>query len=226
MNILVVEDEVKVANHLKQGLEENGYNVNIAYDGSMGLRLFEQAKYDLVLLDAILPGKNGFEICREIRKSNHSAKIIMLTALGTTDDKVEGLESGADDYLVKPFDFRELLARIKVVCKRASAQDLSSSVLTIADLELDLVKKVARRNGETIELTAKEYSLLEFLMRNKGRVLSRVQIVEKVWELDFDTGTNVVDVYINILRKKIDKNPTRKLIHTRVGMGYYMDERE
>lgn len=194
MNILIVEDEVKVANHLKQGLEENGHSVNVAYDGSMGLRLFEQNKYDLLLLDAVLPGKNGFEICREIRKSNLSTKIIMLTALGTTDDKVEGLESGADDYLVKPFDFRELLARIKVVCKRTSTQDLSSSVLRMADLELDLVKKVAKRNNETIELTAKEYSLLEFLMRNKGRVLSRIQITEKVWELDFDTGTNVVDV--------------------------------
>lgn len=226
MNILIVEDEVKVANHLKQGLEENGYSVNIAYDGSMGLRLFEQNKYDLVLLDAVLPGKNGFEICREIRKNNLSAKIIMLTALGTTDDKVEGLEAGADDYLVKPFDFRELLARIKVVTKRTSIENLSSSVLRMADLELDLIKKVAKRNNETIELTAKEYSLLEFLMRNKARVLSRVQITEKVWELDFDTGTNVVDVYVNILRKKIDKNSTRKLIHTRVGMGYYMDDRE
>lgn len=226
MNILIVEDEVKVANHLKQGLEENGYSVNIAYDGSMGLRLFEQNKYELVLLDAVLPGKNGFEICREIRKNNLSTKIIMLTALGTTDDKVEGLESGADDYLVKPFDFRELLARIKVVCKRTSIEQLSSSVLKMADLELDLIKKVAKRNNETIELTAKEYSLLEFLMRNKARVLSRIQIIEKVWELDFDTGTNVVDVYVNILRKKIDKRSTRKLIHTRVGMGYYMDDRE
>ncbi|ELR71563.1 two-component system response regulator [Fulvivirga imtechensis AK7] len=225
MNILIIEDEVKVANHLKQGLEENGYQAHIAYDGAMGLKLYQQNKYDLILLDAILPGKNGFELCQEIRRSDIDTKIIMLTALGTTDDKVEGLESGADDYVVKPFDFRELLARIKVVCKRKPTPDRPSPSIKIADLELDLSKKVAKRNQQTIDLTAKEYSLLEFLMRNKGRVLSRVEIIERVWELDFDTGTNVVDVYVNILRKKIDKNSDRKLIHTRVGMGYYIDDR-
>lgn len=226
MNILIVEDEVKVANHLKQGLEENGFNVQVAYDGAMGFRLYQQNQYDLILLDAILPGKNGFQICQEIRRTDSSTKIIMLTALGTTDDKVEGLESGADDYIVKPFDFRELLARIRVVTKRKNDSEHTSSSIKVADLELDLVRKIAKRNNESIELTAKEFSLLKFLMSNKGRVLSRIEIIEKVWELDFDTGTNVVDVYVNILRKKIDKNSTRKLIHTRVGMGYYIDDRE
>ncbi|GAA0894653.1 response regulator transcription factor [Fulvivirga kasyanovii] len=226
MKILVVEDEVKVANHLKQGLEENDHEVDIAYDGTMGLKLYHQYTYDLLLVDAILPAKNGFEICREIRQQNNDIKIIMLTALGTTDDKVEGLESGADDYMVKPFDFRELLARIKAVCKRRSSTDTLSSSIKVGELELNLTKKVAIRNSREIELTAKEYMLLEFLMRNKGRVLSRVEIIEKVWELDFDTGTNVVDVYVNILRKKIDKDFDQKLIHTRVGMGYFIDDRE
>lgn len=226
LKILVIEDEVKVANNLKLGLEENQYSVDIAYDGAMGLKLFYQNAYDLLLVDAILPGKNGFEICQEIRKQNNDIKIIMLTALGTTDDKVEGLESGADDYMVKPFDFRELLARIKVVCKRRSNPENNKSSIKVGDLELSLSKKVAIRNGKQIELTAKEYLLLEFLMRNKGRVLSRVEIIEKVWELDFDTGTNVVDVYVNILRKKIDKDFDQKLIQTRVGMGYYIDDRE
>ncbi|UII31805.1 response regulator transcription factor [Fulvivirga ulvae] len=226
MKILVVEDEVKVANHLKQGLEENEYEVDIAYDGSMGLKLLHQYSYDLLIVDAILPGKSGFEICREIRNKDNDIKIIMLTALGTTDDKIEGLESGADDYMVKPFDFRELLARIKAVSKRRSSVDNPTSSIKVGELELNLTKKVAIRNGRQIDLTAKEYMLLEFLMRNKGRVLSRLEIIEKVWELDFDTGTNVVDVYVNILRKKIDKDFDHKLIHTRVGMGYFIDDRE
>ncbi|MEQ8473470.1 MAG: response regulator transcription factor [Marinoscillum sp.] len=221
LQILVIEDEVKVANHLKIGLEEQGYQVEIAYDGEVGLRLFRQRAFDLVLVDGILPGKNGFDLCREIRFTNPEVKIIMLTALGTTDDKVEGLESGADDYIVKPFDFRELIARIKVISRRAHV--FESSELRVGDLALDSNKKIATRGAVKIELTAKEYALLEYMMKNKGRVLSRMDITEKVWDLDFDPGTNVVDVYMNILRKKIDKDFGSKLIHTRVGMGYYMD---
>jgi DNA-binding response OmpR family regulator len=223
MQILIIEDEVKVANHLKMGLEEQGFAADIAYDGNVGLRLFGQKAFDMVLVDAILPGKNGFEICREIRVQNSEVKIIMLTALGTTDDKVEGLESGADDYMVKPFDFRELLARIRAILKR-NLPYTGKERIKIGDLLLDMERKTANRAGVNIDLTAKEYALLEFLMRNKGKVLSRMEITEKVWDLDFDPGTNVVDVYVNILRKKIDKQFENKLIHTRVGMGYYLDD--
>ncbi|MEQ9303572.1 MAG: response regulator transcription factor [Marinoscillum sp.] len=221
LQILVIEDEVKVANHLKIGLEEQDYQVEIAYDGEVGLRLFCQRPFDLVLVDGILPGKNGFEVCREIRACNANVKIIMLTALGTTDDKVDGLESGADDYIVKPFDFRELIARIKVITKRSYMVEPND--LRVGDLTLDTNMKVAARGKVKIELTAKEYALLEYLMKNKGRVLSRMDITEKVWDLDFDPGTNVVDVYVNILRRKIDRDFESKLIHTRVGMGYYLE---
>lgn len=222
MKILVIEDEVKVANHLKAGLEEQGYEVDISYDGEFGLRMLKQHYYDMLLVDVILPGKNGFEICREVRSINQQVKIIMLTALGTVDDKVDGFESGADDYLVKPFEFRELLARIKSIAKRDHSFNPENN-LSIADLVLDIDKKTAFRNGKKIELTFKEYTLLEFLLRRKGKVLSRLEITEHVWELDFDPGTNVVDVYINILRKKIDKDYSPKLIHTKIGMGYYLD---
>lgn len=222
MKLLVIEDEVKVANHLKLGLEEQGFEVAVAYDGDLGLRLFRQQSFDLVLVDAILPGKNGFEICKQIRETNQQVKIIMLTALGTTDDKIEGLESGADDYMVKPFDFRELLARIRVLSKRGAG--VASNQLSIGDLTLDVDRKSATRAGQKIELTAKEFALLEYLMRHRGKVLSRIDITEKVWDLDFDPGTNVVDVYVNILRKKIDRDFETKLIHTRVGMGYYLDD--
>ncbi len=221
MHILVVEDEVKVADHLKLGLEEQGYSVSVAYDGDLALRLFRQQPFDLLLLDAILPGKNGFQICQEIRNLGSDVKIIMLTALGTTDDKVDGLESGANDYMVKPFDFRELLARIKVHAKKAGS-DFGKS-LKVGDLELDLSRKSAIRKNVKIDLTAKEFALLEYLMRHQGKVLSRMAITEHVWDLDFDPGTNVVDVYVNILRKKIDRNFDSKLIHTRVGMGYFLD---
>lgn len=224
IQILVVEDEVKVARHLKKGLEEQGYEVVITYDGDVALRLFSQQPFDLVLLDGILPGKNGFQLCREMRQLKPNVKIIMLTALSATDDKVEGFDSGADDYIVKPFDFRELLARIRAHSK---TQQISySPSLKIANLELDQAKKTVVRGGVKINLTAKEYLLLEYLMKNKGRVLSRLDITEQVWDLDFDPGTNVVDVYVNILRKKIDKDFEPKLIHTRVGMGYFLDDQE
>jgi DNA-binding response OmpR family regulator len=224
MRILVVEDEPKVALFIKEGLEAQNHQVDIAYDGIMGEKLALQNPVNLIILDIIIPYINGLELCRRIKMSKPEIPIIMLTALGTTDDKVTGFEAGADDYLVKPFEFRELLARINALSKRPMEATSRSNILKVADLELDLDRKVARRNDKTIELTAKEFSLLEYFMLNKGRVVSRVDIAEKVWEITFDTGTNVVDVYVNILRKKIDKDFDTKLIHTRVGMGYIFEE--
>jgi len=227
MNILVVEDEQKVAAFLKNGLEEQGHSVDVAYDGLMGEKLALQKDYHVILLDVILPLANGLDVCRRIREVRPSVPVLMLTALGTTDDKVTGFDAGADDYLVKPFEFKELLARIKALGKRAmpvSAVDDKVNTLRVGDLQLDLDKKVAIREGNVIQLTAKEFALLEFLMRNKGRVLSRPEIAERVWEVTFDTGTNVVEVYMNILRKKIDKDFSSRLIHTRIGLGYVMQE--
>jgi DNA-binding response OmpR family regulator len=223
MRILVVEDEVKVVEFLKMGLSEAGYEVEAAFDGLMGLRLATSKTFDLIILDVILPAMNGFDVCRKIREKNVSVPILMLTALGTTDDKLDGFSAGADDYLVKPFEFMELLARIKALSKRSSAGYMAGNSLTVADLELNLNKKTALRGNQTIELTAKEYMLLEFLMRNKGRVVSRSEIAEKVWEITFDTGTNVVDVYINLLRKKVDRDFDHKLIQTKIGLGYTID---
>jgi two-component system, OmpR family, copper resistance phosphate regulon response regulator CusR len=224
MKILIVEDEVKVAEFLKKGLEEQGYQTDVAYDGQMGEKLALRNQYDILLLDVILPVINGYELCKRIREKKPHIPILMLTALGTTDDKLSGFDSGADDYLVKPFEFKELLARIRALVKRSTGVVQTSAIIKVADLELDLDKKTARRGNSNIELTAKEFALLEFLMRNKGRVVTRPDIAEKVWDITFDTGTNVVDVYINILRKKLDKNFPRKLIHTRVGMGYMLND--
>ena len=220
MKILIIEDEPKVVEFLKKGLEEQGYDTDVAFDGQMGERFALKNHYDILIIDVVLPYKNGFEICKSVREVNQQVPILMLTALGTTDDKIMGFDSGADDYLVKPFEFKELLARIKSLTKRASGIIQSSHVIKVADLELDIDKRTVSRNGKVMELTAKEFSLLEFLIKNKGRVVSRVDIAEKVWDITFDTGTNVVDVYINILRKKIDKDFEKKLIHTKIGMGY------
>lgn len=226
MKILVIEDEPKVAAFLQKGLSESGYDTDVAYDGEMGKRKATKDEYDLVLLDVIIPYINGIELCKEIRVQKPNLPVLMLTALGTTEDKIEGFDAGADDYLVKPFEFRELLARIKSLTKRASGIVETSGRIKVADLELDLDKKVAIRGGNTIILTAKEFALLEFFMRNKGKVLSRPVITEKVWEIDFDTNTNVVDVYVNILRKKLDRDFEPKLIHTKVGMGYLFGEQQ
>lgn len=224
MNILIIEDEPKVASFLRQGLEEQGYDTDVVYDGEMGKAFALKHSYDLILLDIIIPFINGIELCRQIKEVRPHVPILMLTALGTTEDKVSGFDAGADDYLVKPFAFAELLARIKALTKRATGIPEQAKTLKIADLELDLDKKVAVRQEKVIELTAKEFALLEYFMRNKGRVLSRADIAEKVWDITFDTGTNVVDVYVNILRKKIDRDYTPKLIHTRIGMGYILHE--
>ncbi|SFW31720.1 response regulator transcription factor [Chitinophaga sancti] len=224
--ILVVEDEIKVANAVKKGLEENGFEVDVAYDGRMGKSLGASNNYDLVILDLNLPHANGYEVCEVIRRRNNRIPIIMLTALGGMEDKMQAFELGADDYLVKPFDFRELLARIRVFLKRAGSESQQNSQykIVIADLEIDREKKEVTRSGKKIPLTAKEYQLLEFLALHKGKVISKLVIAEKVWDIDFDTGTNVIEVYMNFLRKKIDKDFDNKLLHTKTGMGYYLAE--
>ncbi|GEO06317.1 DNA-binding response regulator [Adhaeribacter aerolatus] len=223
MKILVVEDEPKVSAFIKKGLEEQAYEVDVAYDGYFGKKLATENEYDLVILDVILPKQSGVEVCREIRQQKPAIPILMLTALGSTDDKILGLDSGADDYLVKPFVFQELLARIRALTRRAYEVP-NNEILKVADLELNLTKKTVIRSGVPISLTAREFSLLHYLLRNKERVVSRVDIIEQVWETSFDTGSNVIDVYINFLRKKIDKDFSPKLIHTLVGMGYVLKE--
>jgi DNA-binding response OmpR family regulator len=220
MKILIVEDEPKVASFIKKGLEESQFDAEIAYDGLSAEKLAEQYQYNLFILDIIIPGISGLDLCKKLKKMNPDTPVLMLTALGTTDDKIMGFEAGADDYLVKPFEFRELLARVKVLLKKGSQSVDTLNKLIVGDLELDLDKKTARRGGKPVDLTAKEFSLLEYFMRNRGRVLSRNDIAEKVWDASFDFGTNIVDVYINFLRKKIDKGHSEKLIHTRVGFGY------
>jgi DNA-binding response OmpR family regulator len=220
MKILIVEDEEKVARFIEKGLKESGYEVDLVFDGVLGLRMALKNSYDLLILDVIIPGMNGIDLCRNIRKEKDSIPILMLTALGTTEDKVLGFEAGADDYLLKPFELQELLARIRALTRRSMGVSETRKSLVIEELELDLDKKLAKRAGEEIQLTAKEFALLEYLMRNQGKVMSRTDISLKVWDIDFDTGTNVVDVYINLLRKKIDKNHEKKYIQTRIGMGY------
>ena len=224
--ILIVEDEVKVANAVKMGLEENGFEVDAAYDGRIGIGLASSQDYDLVILDLNLPHHNGYEICEVIHRRNNKVPVIMLTALGGMDDKMQAFELGADDYLVKPFDFRELLARIRVFLKRAGAEvpPVQRYKIVIADLEIDRERKEVNRAGKKITLTAKEFQLLELLALHKGKVISKLTIAEKVWNIDFDTGTNVIEVYMNFLRKKIDKDFDLKLLHTKTGMGYYISD--
>lgn len=223
MRILIVEDEPKVAAFIQKGLKENLFESDIAFDGAIGKRMAMNNKYDAIILDINLPEINGYELCREIRKKNRNIPILMLTALGTTDDKIEGFDSGADDYLIKPFEFRELLARIKVLIKRAgNINEPAGNLLSFEDLEMNLETKRVKRGDKLINLTAKEFALLEYLIINKGRVLSKMDIAEKVWDINFETGTNVIEVYINFLRKKIDKDFPEKLIHTVVGMGYVL----
>lgn len=223
MKILVIEDEPKLVSILKEGLENDSFEVDIAFDGQIGEKLALRNSYDLIILDIIIPYKNGIELCRTIRSSNNSVPIIMLTALSSIEDKLTGFDAGADDYLAKPFELKELMARVKALVKRSSGIIQSSNSIKMGDLELDLDKKIAKRDNRIIELSSKEFHLLEYLMRNKGRVLSRTDIAEKVWDLDFDTNTNIIEVYINILRKKIDKDFDKKLIQTRKGLGYFID---
>ena len=220
MRILVIEDEPKVAEYLKMGLEEQAYKVHLATDSYSGLKLAMTNDYDLIILDVILPGLNGMELCKELRKNRVKIPVLMLTALGSIEDKVKGFDQGADDYLVKPFDFRELLVRMRSLLKRRDETSYTPNILAAADLEVNLDEKSVKRAGRKIELTMKEFALLEYFMRNKSRAISRADIASKVWDISFDTGTNVIDVYINFLRKKIDKDFSPKLIHTVKGMGY------
>jgi two-component system, OmpR family, copper resistance phosphate regulon response regulator CusR len=223
--ILIVEDEQKIADTLKLGLSENGYYVEVAYDGQIGLKLFEQHDFNLVILDINLPGLNGYQLCKIIRSRSPHIPIIMLTALSALQDKIEGYDAGADDYIVKPFEFKELLMKIRVLLKRTMDQHIPvGNVLYASDLEMNLDSKEVKRNGELINLTAKEFQLLEYLIRNKNRVVSRADIAINVWDIDFDTNTNVIDVYINYVRNKIDKRFETKLIQTQVGMGYILKE--
>jgi DNA-binding response OmpR family regulator len=224
MKVLVVEDEPKLAMFIKTGLEAQACEVEVAYDGIIGRQLALRDAYDVIVLDVNLPGLNGFAITQSLRQEGSKTPILMLTALGSVDDKLTGFEAGADDYLVKPFEFRELMARLRALHKRSGENGAALPVLRAADLELHLNDKTARRGGRKIELTAKEFSLLEYLMRNRNRVVSRVDIAEKVWDIHFDTGTNTIDVYVNFLRKKIDKDFDRKLIHTVIGMGYSLKD--
>lgn len=223
MNILVVEDDQRVAELIHRGLTEQGFTTTLAYDGLSGLKLAQQNEYDLIITDIILPKIDGLDLCKEIRLIEPEMPIIILTALGTTDDKVEGFDAGADDYLVKPFEMRELLARIRAILKRNSkGTSQVGNLLKYADLELNLHTKIVKRNEQEINLTPKEFKLLEFMLQNPERVLSRSEIAEKVWDTYFDTGTNFIDVYINYLRKKVDRNFDQKLIHTKSGMGFIL----
>ncbi len=222
MKLLLIEDEPKTLQSLRQGLEENGYEVDIAYDGLIGLQLAKRGGYVLIISDIIMPGMNGLELCREFRKFDQHTPILMLSALGTTDDKVTGLDVGADDYLVKPFEFKELLARVRALTKRGSGVAQTSSILRFADLEVNLDAKTVFRSGTKIELTVREFNLLVYLIRNQGRVVSKAEIAERVWDMNFDSGTNVIEVYVNYLRKKVDRDFAVKLIHTQFGMGYVL----
>jgi two-component system copper resistance phosphate regulon response regulator CusR len=222
MKLLLIEDEPKTLQSIKQGLEENGYEVDIAYDGLIGRQLARNNTYQLIISDIIIPGINGIELCREIRTWGDETPILMLTALGTTDDKVTGLDAGADDYLVKPFEFKELLARVRALTKRGTTVSHTAQLLKFEDLEVSLDAKTVHRSGNKINLTAREFNLLVYLIRNQGRVISKVEIAEQVWDIGFDTGTNVIEVYVNYLRKKIDKDYPVKLIHTQFGMGYVL----
>jgi len=223
MHILIIEDDKRVAELIQRGLAEQDFTSDIAYDGLQGMKLVLQNEYDLVITDIILPKLDGLDLSREIRGLKPQMPIIMLTALGTTDDKIEGFDAGADDYMVKPFEMRELLARMRVLLNRyKSIAGANSFVLKLDTLEMNLHSKIVKRDNKEINLTPKEFKLLEYMMQNTDRVLSRNEIAEKVWDTHFDTGTNFIDVYINYLRKKVDKDFDKKLIHTKSGMGFIL----
>lgn len=222
MNILLVEDEPTVISLIQRGLAEQNISVSVALDGSTGLQMATNHNFDLVLLDIMLPGLNGIEVCKALRKENINTPILMLTALGSTENVVTGLDSGADDYLAKPFKLSELYARIRALGRRRSTLIKEESILEIGGLRLNTLNKNASRDDKPITLTATEYKLLEYFMKNANRVLSRMEILEHVWDINFNMGTNVVDVYVNYLRKKIDKDFETKMIHTLVGMGYML----
>jgi len=225
IEILIVEDERKIADTLKFGLDEMGFKVDVAYDGKLGYHLFCAKDFDLIILDINLPGMNGYDLCKAIRSRNERIPVLMLTSMSALNDKVEGYESGADDYMVKPFEFKELVLKIRSLLKRTLSPGVPiGNLLKAADLEMNLDNNEVKRSGRTISLTAKEFQLLEYLLRNKNRLVSRVDIAINVWDVDFETNTNVIDVYISYLRNKVDKPFDLKLIQTHIGMGYILKD--
>jgi len=220
VRILIVEDEKKVANFVKKGLQEEGYAVDLSFDGEEGLKLGKDPSYDLIILDIYLPKLDGLAALKKLRAHGVRTPVLLLTVRATIEDKVLGLDSGADDYLTKPFAFQELLARVRALLRRR--MDTGAAIVRINDLVLDPASRIVSRGARRVELTVKEFSLLEYFMRNPGKVLTRTMIIEHVWNYDFDSGTNVVDVYVNYLRRKIDSGHEQKLIHTVRGVGYVM----
>jgi DNA-binding response OmpR family regulator len=223
MKILLVEDDQKILTFVKIGLESNDCIVDIAFDSSIGERLALSRKYDVMILDVVIPGISGFELCKKIRNQNIQTPIIMLTSLDSDEDKLTGFDCGADDYLTKPFNFKELLARIKSLNRR-NRETIVNPLLKIADLELDSASRTVKRANREIDLTATEYKILELLLNGKGKVFDRFLIAEKIWGFSFNSGTNVIDVHINSLRKKIDKDFPKKLIQTKKGFGYMISD--
>jgi len=223
MKILLVEDDKKVALFIKKGLVEQSFSVDIAEDGEQGELMTGDTTYDVILIDIMIPKKSGFSLCKCIREFNSDVPIMMLTALDSTEDKLRGFEVGADDYLVKPFEFQELLARVRALLRRRKNQDIPA-LLRFADLEMNLQTHVVKRAGTLIDCTTKEFALLEYLLRHRNRVVTRTELSEHVWDTNFDTDSNVIDVYISFLRKKIDRNFNVKLIHTIIGTGYILKE--
>jgi DNA-binding response OmpR family regulator len=224
MKLLLVEDDPKISAFVKIGLESNDFIVDLAYNSQEAEKLAFSKKYDIMILDIVIPGVSGFELCKIFRNNNITSPIILLTSLDSVEDKLEGFDCGADDYLVKPFSFQELLARIKALIRRSKAATVKPA-LRVADLEVDSIKKKVRRAGKEISLTAIEYKIIELLIENKEKVFDRIQIAEKIWGFSFNSGTNVIDVHITSLRKKIDKGFDLKLIHTRRGLGYVLSEK-
>jgi two-component system, OmpR family, copper resistance phosphate regulon response regulator CusR len=223
MKILLVEDDPKISSFIRIGLESNNCQVDIAYDGGIGENLSSSKKYDVIILDVVIPVISGFELCKRIRNKKIITPILLLTSLDTVDDKLTGFDCGADDYMVKPFSFQELFARLKALNRR-NTESIVSPDLKVLDLEIDTISKKVRRNNCEINLTSTEYKILVLLMGTKGKVFDRIDIAEKIWGFSFNSGTNVIDVHINSLRKKIDKDFTPKLIHTKKGYGYVLDE--
>lgn len=223
MKILLVEDDPKISSFVKIGLESNDCIVDTAYDSAIGEKLAFSRKYDVIILDVVIPGISGFDLCKKIRNNNNLTPVIMLTSLDSVEDKLTGFDCGADDYLIKPFSFQELFARIKALIRR-NKEAIVNPVIKVLDLELDSIAKKVKRNNKEIILTATEYKILELLVSNRGKVFERMQIAEKIWGYSFNSGTNVIDVHINSLRKKIDKDFSQKLIQTKKGFGYILSE--
>lgn len=224
MKILLIEDEPQLVSIIQRDLTAEGHEISVAMDGITGLDMAVRMDFQLIILDIMLPGINGIELCRNLRQANQTAPVLMLTALGTTENVVTGLDAGADDYMIKPFSLAELNARIRTLARRNAGPTPSANVLQVADLVVNMDEKSVKRGNKLIEMTATEYRLIEFLVKNKNHMLSRIEILEHVWNIDFNMGTNVVDVYINYLRKKLDKDFEPKLIHTVIGMGYILKE--